>query len=1252
MKGINSILLTILGLASVVSLSAQFENPLENLDYSYSENSVEKSIQKAAESRKIRIEQAFSYATGEGLREGLVPYFANLWLGKNLKKTNEILFDILTTEDTEIQEKHRLNDPWCLATNQLLYHMYYAFGSKGTVSPGRINARTEKAMLDFLWEHLKYKNDIHLARKSTWWMIGSENHDLVSKVSSLISSQIFMNEPEYMDRVYPDPGTGGGHAYWFHHMYGNEEIVGPEGRANYGDGKPYTAADHYREWINYFDVYFSERAKKGFFLENASPGYMAVSVSYLTDIFDLCQHPALSQKAENFLDVVWADWAQDQLNGVRGGAKTRVSDGNRWADAMYQFARFYFGGKGNAQTHFFAQLLSSYELKPLIWHMALDRQGLGEFAYISRKPGEEENVWPRPLGTERTMVCDTESRFVKYSWVTPDYILGCQMDHPGAVHSHLSIQKRWQGITFKGENGPRVYPTGAVKESKGTIKDEVPFYRCVQNENVMLVQQSRGFSLIDPDWFPTKSRANQECAVYFGDNLDRIVEKGGWIFVEHGDALLALKVVMGEYAQGWTILKDQASPGQTSELVNDSYQWSADKKWIRLKDNYAGMIFEASRHVHHKTLEIFMDDVLDNSLALDKTVVPGFHVLRYKGCGDNAKEIYFNLANNEMSMIDWQRIDYAPDMVFDSPYLKSTYNSGIVNITKGEEEMHLDFNSMRNTEAEIEQKVVSGLKASVRPGQVFLTWDEAPVPQGVTFNVYMDSRPITASTLSKARLVGHHIEAGSACDWWQDPASFDPDAQPDRSHGFLINGKELDPQNGLFVHTAVDKEPVYFAVLPSSANASSIKPGINSLKEPIRAAPMLPQAIPLKDGPEKGSAMGKSLTLELHGRGGGWDKDNRANFLVFGDALQGWREGLARKFVVESNPEGIVIKPLDRIWIGRPLLFSWDKRDHVPAINTWWYGCNEGIYDPEKVNEGVVVNYTEEHLLYLVRWAQEYFGTDPDRTYIRGKSMGGSGAISTAFNHPEVFATVYSYVPIVSYTKRSGRDGISNLKRLDGLCGRTCDETIMSSEGIPVMERMNSERIVLESSEELPFLVLCNGRTDGSIPWVNNPSFYRALNRAKRGFACYWNNGAHNMSLDVPEDLKDFYSLQPGMPHGTSFPAFSNFSGNYNPGNGEKDDGDITGWMNRGLYWTDIEENENSWSIRITAKGSFLPPELEVDVTPRRLEQFAIAPHEKVLVNGTVIKADKYGLLTIPEVKLERGGAVILEIHRLKQKHN
>lgn len=582
--------------------------------------------------------------------------------------------------------------------------MYYAFGSKGTVAPGRLYPETEKALLELLWHRVEYKADIHLTRQSTWWMIGSENHDIVTKVSGLIAAQIFMNEPDFKDRVYPDLGTGGGNLYWFHHMYSEGvEMAGPQGRASDKDGKAYTAADHYRAWVGYFDEFFSERAKRGFFLECASPGYMQISLTYLTDIYDLCKDRALAEKAGKFMDVVWADWAIDQLNGVRGGAKTRTSSGSRWEDAMYRFSQFYFGGAGSAQGNDFTLLLSTYAPKPIHWHLALDREGLGEFAFASRRPGEEEGTWPRPLGTERSLVCDTQSRFVRYSWVTPDYILGCQMDHPGAIHSHLSNQARWQGIIFKGENGPRVFPTDTVKDENGNQKMEtskgggaqVPttkgYLRCLQHENVMLAQQARRWSQMNPDWFPAKSIFHLEYGIHFGDQLERVEEKAGWIFVEHGDAFLAVRPVMGEYAEGWIILKDDASPGPTSPVIEESYEWSPDRKTVFLKDRYAGMIFEASRRTHHETLEAFMGDILDNPLVLDKTVVPGFHILRYRGCGKDAPELYFNLANDEMPIIGGKRVEYAPNMLFESPFLKSEYNSGVITFRKDELEMRLGF---------------------------------------------------------------------------------------------------------------------------------------------------------------------------------------------------------------------------------------------------------------------------------------------------------------------------------------------------------------------------------------------------------------------------------------------------------------------------------------------------------------------------------------------------------------------------------
>lgn len=686
--------MAIIGLTiSTFKLSAQYVTPILNQDYVYNSNDINDYINKASETKQDRIQLAFENVNGDGLREAFCPHFADLYLGKNLDEVNRTLFEIFTTDNPAIQEKYRLNDPWCLVFKQIAYHMYYAFGSKSKHFAGRLYPETEKALLELLWKKTLYLNDIQLTKESTWWMVGSENHDIVSKVSSLISSQIFMNEEDFKDRVYPDLGTGAGEEYWFHHMYGQNRLAGPHGRANNKDEKEYTAADHYSAWVKYFEKFITERAKKGFFLEMASYGYMAVTISYLTDIYDLCGDEHLRQKAENFLDVVWADWAQEQLQGVRGGAKTREKIGTRWNDSMYRFARFYSGGIGESSSHFFAQLLSNYKWKPIIWQIALDSKGRAEYSSVRRQPGEEEGEMPRPLGTERSMLCDTESRFVRYSWITPDYIMGCQMDHPLAIHSHLSIQNRWQGITFKGEKGPRVFPTTLKLDEKG---DYAPFAdgytRCVQNENVMIVQQSRGFTVLNPDWFPYKSRANLDYGVYIGNSHDNIVEKEGWIFVEHGDAYLAVRPVMGEYASGWTILEDEATPGFYSEIIVDSYEWSKDKQLIYLKDKYAGLIFESSRREHYNSLYDFMDAILKNPIYLQKTVVPGFHILKYTGI--NGTEFYFNLANNEIPMVKGERIDYKPTMVFNSPFVKSKYNSGVVYLKSNNMELKLDFNDV------------------------------------------------------------------------------------------------------------------------------------------------------------------------------------------------------------------------------------------------------------------------------------------------------------------------------------------------------------------------------------------------------------------------------------------------------------------------------------------------------------------------------------------------------------------------------
>jgi hypothetical protein len=53
-----------------------------------------------------------------------------------------------------------------------------------------------------------------------------------------------------------------------------------------------------------------------------------------------------------------------------------------------------------------------------------------------------------------------------------------------------------------------------------------------------------------------------------------------------------------------------------------------------------------------------------------------------------------------------------------------------------------------------------------------------------------------------------------------------------------------------------------------------------------------------------------------------------------------------------------------------------------------------------------------------------------------------------------------------------------------------------------------------------------------------------------------------------------------------------------------------------------------------------------VDVTPRKLSKFKIAPHETLLVNGTPTQADVKGRLTVPQVQINNGSSHFLQIQR------
>lgn len=550
---------------------------------------------------------------------------------------------------------------------------------------------------------------------------------------------------------------------------------------------------------------------------------------------------------------------------------------------------------------------------------------------------------------------------------------------------------------------------------------------------------------------------------------------------------------------------------------------------------------------------------------------------------------------------------------------------------------------------------IDGLKATARDGQVFVTWKEAETPARTTFNVYVSSAPITDVT--KAKRIGHHIEQHSARDWWEDPVSFKKNALAGKPEvkpvGWRIgdDDQRLDPQGGLFVHTVAkgSSEKQFFAVTssdPAGQEDVAIVAGANSLTDGIAVSGGALKPIWQRDGqaPAAGAGKGLPLWLNLHAKGG---VVANMEYLVFGDETMGWREGLPFKFSVRIENGEVVVQPTDRVWINRPHKEASDGG--TSAIWTFWYGYNSNIYDRELMSKGVPTNYTERRNLWILNWVREHYAADPKRWSCSGGSMGGCGTMSFGFRHPELFAACHAHVPIVSYTAL----GSNSASRLEPSCwtGPITAE-LKTNEGVSLLDRMNGTKFVTESQDDLPYLFMLNGRQDGSIPWQNNPPFYRAMIASHRGFAAYWDNGTHpTCGKDAPADVKAWAERFRRFRSDESYPAFAHTSTDRNPGNGAPDDGDIVGWINRGMDWKEIDDTLDHYAITLLAEYPGIAYPVQTDVMLRRVQHFKTKPGEKLsVVIGDAapvsVAADSNGRITIPHVSIPSADGVRVLVRR------
>jgi hypothetical protein len=374
-------------------------------------------------------------------------------------------------------------------------------------------------------------------------------------------------------------------------------------------------------------------------------------------MYDFSPDAELKDLSGKLLDLYWSTWAEEQIKGVRGGGKVRIYRGNYsngydesgGRTFCYKMANYYLNLTATwpLDESMFTTVTSNYRMPFVAMDMALSKTEMGDFEKKERPLGlaTAGNYWK---GSPYFQQRQDYGGIIRYSYCTPDFIMGslfCEA-RPQSDWTMISSQNRWQGVIFDGSPFCRIFPQAQ------TAYRAYNQHWGVQSKGCMITQE-----LTDV----TYSLYTDTMRVYFSPfGLSNRLERGGWIFTVSNGAYAAVKCISGTYH--WD------TPGG---------------RWMVCNDRYSPVIIEVGQKSDYASYTAFQDKILSLPLTYDGKILS--HQSIY---GDS---LVFYADKTTLPKVNNQFIDLRPTNVFNSPFIKSVLNSGVVEISKNKRKLVLDF---------------------------------------------------------------------------------------------------------------------------------------------------------------------------------------------------------------------------------------------------------------------------------------------------------------------------------------------------------------------------------------------------------------------------------------------------------------------------------------------------------------------------------------------------------------------------------
>jgi hypothetical protein len=556
---------------------------------------------------------------------------------------------------------------------------------------------------------------------------------------------------------------------------------------------------------------------------------------------------------------------------------------------------------------------------------------------------------------------------------------------------------------------------------------------------------------------------------------------------------------------------------------------------------------------------------------------------------------------------------------------------------------------------------VSGVQAQYHSGQVFITWDEIGSADPETaYRVYRHTSAITEDNLFESEMLDE-ARAGSASfprllesDWINTSQVSTPFSQ-----GPLPKGK------GLYVYTVESAGDHYYAVtsIVRGNENRSVKPANSAgpVRESVAAVNPVLQALEV---PDLLAAGNRQVFMVWLGR-----FDSSGRYVDYGYSNRRSTPYLFRIITPETwDPTAAV--PLlvffhyfSDSYVGggqnaaQPrFVLTADDYDPLITANLYgasmWYGYNSNYGTHRAPADGVVVNYTERRVDWIVDWVMKRspFRIDPNRVYMKGGSMGGAAQWGYGIRRPQLFAAGENGVPAVNLN-------FDPNQRHYSLWGY--EPTILTNEGAAVEARVNAGAYAASNpGVDFPLMLTFARKGDVDVPWGQYPAFFATMDSSRHlGGILYWTQGEHAHGEEPSQVFPEWSSTEEyddwiyQFVHDQSYPAFSNFTLNGDPGRGDPAAGDPRGGFNRFPRWdtADIVDTPGRWEMTMRLHSAAPSSAAAADVTLRRLQALVHTPGAayswenrqgpgEVVVQSGEVSADENGLITLPRVVLSKAG--------------